>query len=66
MCGSAAKFIDSSDNRFLIRGSDPVRSGVLGQGVRIPGEPWQHRQIREDMRQKGVKILTFIGLISSC
>lgn len=66
MCGSAAKFIDSSDNRFLIRGSDPVRSGVLGQGVRIPGEPWWHRQIREDVRQKGLKILTFIGLISSC
>lgn len=45
MCGSAAKLIDSSDNRFLIRGSDPVRSGVLGQNswraVVAPSDTWR-------------------------
>lgn len=53
--GCAAKFIDSSDNRFLIRGSDQVQSRVLVQGVPDSrGGTVKHRKVKDE-RVKNVE-----------
>lgn len=51
MSSYAAEYIDSSDNRFLIRGSDRVESWVLVQGV--PRRPRWRRKVHDGERQKG-------------